>query len=113
MKHHSYYVYIVTNTSKTVLYVGLTNNLEHRLFEHYLNRGSAKSFAGKYYCYNLIYFEQYQFIDKAIQREKELKGWVRLKKDALIKTENPTLRFYNSEVCGAWPPPDDVQPRER
>jgi putative endonuclease len=77
---HLYFVYIVTNPARRVLYIGLTNNLEVRLREHYFNRGNEKTFAGKYYCYNLIYNEEYQYVNDAIKREKELNGWDRKKK---------------------------------
>lgn len=68
-----YYVYITSNPGKTTFYIGVTNNLYRRLAEHYENRGKAGSFAGKYYCYNLLYYEEVQFIQDAIAREKELK----------------------------------------
>lgn len=55
---NTYYVYIATNPTKTVLYTGVTNNLQQRMFQHYENRGKPETFAGKYYCYNLIYFEE-------------------------------------------------------
>jgi len=101
---HLYYVYIVTNPERTVLYTGVTNNLWQRLTEHWMNRGNSKTFAGKYYCYNLIYFEEFQYVCNAIAREKEIKGWRRDKKLQLIKTRNPDWSFLNAQVCGHWPP---------
>jgi putative endonuclease len=80
-KEHLYYVYMVTNPERTVLYIGVTNNLELRLAEHYFNKREPKTFAGKYYCYNLIFFEEFQYVNDAIAREKELKGWSRSKKN--------------------------------
>jgi putative endonuclease len=74
-KQHLYFVYIVTNHERTVLYIGVTNNLEVRLAEHFFNKGQPKTFASKYYCFNLIYFEEFQYVNDAIAREKELKGW--------------------------------------
>jgi putative endonuclease len=112
MKHHNYYIYITTNPSKTVLYTGVTNNLAVRISEHFLNRGSQKSFAGKYYCYNLLYFEHYQYIQHAIARETEIKNWGKRKKLELIKEQNPFLKFYNEEICGQWPPPDTIEARQ-
>jgi putative endonuclease len=97
-------VYIITNAQRTVLYAGVTNDLAQRLKEHYLNKGTPKSFAGKYYCYHLIYFEEFEFINDAISREKEIKGWIREKKIWLINTLNPTWKFLNKEICGFWPP---------
>ena len=95
-RQHNYYVYIVTNPGRTVRYTGVTNNLDRRLSEHlndYLN--DRKTFAGKFLCYNLVYYEWYQDIQIAIAREKEIKGWTRAKKDHLIATFNPELRFLN------------------
>jgi putative endonuclease len=69
-----------------------------------MNRGNPATFAGKYYCYNLIYFEEFAYIYNAIAREKEIKGWRKEKKLKLIRTNNPDLFFQNAEVCGGWPP---------
>jgi putative endonuclease len=101
---HLYYVYVVTNPERTVLYTGVTNNLSQRLMEHWLNRGTPKTFAGRYYCYNLIYFEEFPYVYNAIAREKELKGWRKEKKLELINTKNPDWFFLNAQVCGEWPP---------
>jgi putative endonuclease len=89
----AYYVYITTNPAKTVLYIGVTNSLPRRLGQHYENRGNNDTFAGRYFCYNLLYYEQFADIKAAISREKELKGWTRAKKDALIATLNPAWDF--------------------
>ncbi len=104
IRQHHYYVYIVTNPERTVLYTGVSNNLERRLIEHWMNRGDSKTFTGKYYCYNLIFYEEYQYINSAIAREKEIKGWRRQKKMDLIRTMNPDWTFLNAAVCGGWPP---------
>jgi putative endonuclease len=85
----AYYVYITTNPAKAVLYIGVTNDLVRRLAQHYENRGNNETFAGQYFCYNLLYTEQFADIKAAISREKELKGWTRAKKDSLIATVNP------------------------
>ena len=103
-KQHVYYVYIVTNPERTVLYTGVTNNLPQRLNEHWDNRGKPKTFAGKYYCYNLIYFEEFQYVNIAIAREKEIKGWRREKKIELINSMNPDWTFLNVQLCKSWPP---------
>jgi putative endonuclease len=80
-----FYTYICTNPKKTVLYTGVTNNVWRRMKEHYEDsQNERKSFAGKYFCYNLVYFEDYTDINVAIAREKEIKGWTRAKKEALI-----------------------------
>jgi putative endonuclease len=111
MNTHQYFIYILTNSTKTALYVGVTNNLPKRVIEHYRNRGSAKSFSGKYNCYNLIYFEKTQYIDLAIKREKQLKGWTRKKKVELINNTNPNWNFLNNEIM-EWPPSDDIISRK-
>ena len=103
-KQHHYYIYIVTNPERNVLYTGVTNNLPERLIEHWTNKGIPKTFAGKYYCYNLIYYEYFSYINNAIAREKEIKSWRRQKKPDLIKTMNPDWTFLNPEVCSGWPP---------
>lgn len=100
----TFYVYILTNYTKTVLYTGVTNNLLQRIFEHYANRGNAISFTGKYNVYYLLYYEDYNYIDKAIAREKEIKGWKREKKEQLIKSENPEMNFLNDTLFDEWPP---------
>ncbi len=92
---HNYYVYITTNKNKTVLYIGVTNDLRNRLFQHEQNakKMNPQSFAGKYNAYNLLYYEHFEWIEQAIAREKELKGWRREKKVALINSVNPEWKF--------------------
>ena len=97
-RDHNYFVYITTNPGKTVLYIGMTNDIELRLQQHYEARGSNNSFAGKYYAYFLIYFERYPDIQMAIEREKELKKWRRAKKVALIEKVNPKWNTLNPSV---------------
>lgn len=100
-----FYVYITTNSNKSVLYIGMTNDLEQRIIEHYLNRGKADTHAGKYYCCLLIFYEAYKYVNDAIAREKEIKKWRREKKIALINAFNPDWKFLNAELFGEWPPP--------
>jgi putative endonuclease len=69
----NYYVYITTNPAKTVLYIGVTNNLERRILEHYNNRGNNKTFVGKYFCYKLIYYEYFPDINQAYKEKRKLK----------------------------------------
>ncbi|MBL7843555.1 MAG: GIY-YIG nuclease family protein [Cyclobacteriaceae bacterium] len=101
---HQYYVYITTNPSKTTFYTGVTNDLAQRITEHYLNRGNPSTFAGKYYCYLLIFWEHFQYVNDAIAREKEIKGWSRKKKIELIKIMNPTFNNLNPSIMDYWPP---------
>lgn len=103
-----YYVYITTNVHKTVLYTGITNNLGQRIIEHYLNSDAQNTFAGRYNAYYLIYYEIYQYVNDAIAREKEIKGWRREKKEALIIQQNPSWLFLNESILGQWPPENPV-----
>lgn len=96
---HNYFIYILTNKNKTVLYTGVTNNLKRRLFEHKEDSSNRrKTFAGKYNCVYLIYFERFQYIEHAIKREKEIKGWIRSKKEKLISNFNPEWKFLNDKI---------------
>jgi putative endonuclease len=90
---------MMTNFSKTVIYTGVTNDLPRRLLEHNQEAtGPRKTFAGKYQCIYLVYYERHQWIQHAIEREKEIKGWTRQKKEKLIAELNPDWRFLNEEV---------------
>ena len=100
MREYIFYVYILTNPGKTTLYIGVTNNLTRRLSEHKANRGQFKTFAGRTYCYNLVYYEVHQYINNAIAREKQLKRWSRKKKDWLIGLENPNWNSLNGNFMG-------------
>ncbi|MDD4422830.1 MAG: GIY-YIG nuclease family protein [Eubacteriales bacterium] len=83
-----YYVYILTNKTNNVLYTGVTNNLERRLWEH--RNSLITGFAEKYNVNKLVYYDTTTDIKSAIRREKEIKGWRREKKCKLINTMNPT-----------------------
>ncbi|HMR99963.1 MAG TPA: GIY-YIG nuclease family protein [Anaerolineales bacterium] len=82
----SYFVYIMTNRSKT-LYTGVTNNLERRVFEH--KNKLVAGFTSKYNITKLVYYEETSDVHSALAREKQIKGWLRAKKVALIEDENP------------------------
>ena len=94
---HNYYVYILTNKNKTVLYIGVTNNLKNRI-EYHKQNNKKNSFTFKYNCFYAVYFENFSEINQAITREKELKGWMRCKKEELINTFNPSWKFLNDEL---------------
>ena len=81
------YVYILSNKNNTVVYVGVTNNLERRINEH--KAGTHDGFTKKYNVNKLVYYESISSIVDAIKREKQLKGWRRDKKNALIESVNP------------------------
>jgi putative endonuclease len=72
MIDHCFYVYITTNWEKTALYIGVTNNMNRRLNEHY--SGTVPGFTRQYSCKYLIFYEEYKYINDAIRREKEIKG---------------------------------------
>ena len=82
-----YYVYILANKNNTTLYIGMTNDLRRRLYEH--KSEQLEGFTKKYNVHKLVYYEEYSDVYYAIAREKQLKHWLRLKKNALIETLNP------------------------
>jgi len=86
MDHRQYYVYIMTNRSRT-LYTGVTDNLERRVYEH--KNELIAGFTKKYNIKKLVYFEATIDVLAAIAREKQIKGWLRRKKVALIESRNP------------------------
>ena len=90
-----YFVYIMTNRSKT-LYAGVTNSLIRRVREH--KSGIGSEFAARYKLDRLVYFERFEDVHRAIGREKEIKGWLRIKKIALIVSVNPAWR----DLSLAW-----------
>ena len=83
-----YYVYMLTNAHKNVIYTGITNNLVRRVYEHkhHLDKGS---YTDQYNLEYLVYFETTSDVKAAIEREKQIKGWSRKRKDKLIATKNP------------------------
>ena len=82
----------------------MTNDLEQRIIEHYIDRIEKKTFTGKYNCHYLLFYECYQYVNDAIAREKEIKGWLRVKKEKLITAFNSDWKFLNEELLGEWPP---------
>ncbi len=84
----SFFVYMVTNQARTVLYIGVTNELNRRVWEH--QNGYISGFTKKYNCDRLVYFDNFPEPTAAIAREKQLKGWTRAEKNALVDTLNPS-----------------------
>ena len=82
-----YFVYILSNWDDSVLYIGVTSNLSRRLYEH--RHGLADGFTKQYNVHKLVYYEHTNDVYSAISREKQLKKWVRAKKNALISKMNP------------------------
>ncbi|MFT6871659.1 MAG: putative endonuclease [Roseivirga sp.] len=90
------YVYIMSNFYRMVLYIGVTSDLESRVYEH--ESGLNKGFTKKYNCVDLIYYEILDDIESAIAREKAMKKWNREWKERQIKTLNPDMKRLNEEV---------------
>ena len=91
----SSYVYILTNKNKTTLYIGVTGDFQKRISDHHGGRGST--FTRKYAIKHLVYYEKFDNITEAIQREKQLKRWSRSKKEELIITLNPDWKFLEKD----------------
>ena len=85
--NNTYYVYLITNWNNQVMYVGVTNNLQMRIYEH--KNKLVKGFTEKYNVNKLVYFEESNDINSAIAREKEIKKWRREKKNRLVVQMNP------------------------
>ena len=90
-----YYVYILTNWNNKVLYTGITSNLERRLYEH--QNELADGFTKRYHVHKLVYFDTTTDVNAAIAREKQIKGWTRQKKNALVETINPEWRDLSKD----------------
>ncbi|MGA9415593.1 MAG: GIY-YIG nuclease family protein [Terriglobales bacterium] len=93
--HRHYCVYILANRSKT-LYVGVTNNLRRRVWEHRFGNGSA--FCKQYKIDRLVYYEGFDDVRNAIDREKRIKGWLRIRKIQLIVSVNPYVERFERGV---------------
>ena len=93
----SYYVYIIASKSR-VIYTGVTNNLERRIYEH--KQKLVSGFSSNYNIDRLVYFEEAEDVRVAITREKQIKGWVRSKKVALIESCNPAWQDLNEHWFG-------------
>ena len=91
---NQYYVYMMTNKSKT-LYTGITNNLEQRVYQH--KNKMVEGFTSKYNITRLVYYEITNDVHAAIAREKQIKGWLRSKKIALIESLNPDWKDLSEE----------------
>ena len=97
MRDHNYFAYIVASKSRTI-YIGVTNNLLKRITQHKLK--TYPGFSSTYNCDRLVWFERFEYVNNAIHRETELKGWRRSRKLALIETANPTWE----DLSASWFP---------
>lgn len=112
MREHRYYVYIVSNRSRTI-YVGITSAIERRMRQH--REKIYGGFTARYGCNRLVYYEVWQDVHQAIARETEIKSWTRAKRVALIERKNPTW----DDLSADWGKPielyqwseDEIQPK--
>ena len=104
-REHHYYVYIMQSSSRRALYIGMTNNLHHRIFQHKTQEGEG--FTGTYDAVRLIYWESFDDVHKTIAREKQLKNWRREKKLWLIASTNPEFR----DLAADWYKNESINPR--
>jgi len=93
----------MSNKSRTTLYIGVTNDLEIRVLQHKIGKGSI--FTSKYRCFHLLYFEEIPGMDEAIAREKQLKNWRKDWKWDLIKSQNPNL----VDLAADWYKPEEIE----
>ena len=103
IRTNDYYVYIVSNNTRSTLYIGVTNDLLVRVWQYRAGERLG-TFSQRYHCAHLVYFEHYREVRDAISREKQLKGWRRAKKNTLIATLNPQWE----DLAADWF--DSVQP---
>lgn len=99
MRGHTYFVYMLTNRPDGTLYIGVTNDLARRVWEH--RNGGASSFTHKYNLHRLVWFEVHSDVSEAILREKRLKKWNRAWKVELIEAENCQWRDLYGDVCAS------------
>jgi len=92
---NTYYVYIMTNKKNGTLYTGVTNNLQRRVYEH--KNKLLPGFTNKYNLSHLVYFDSTSDVNAAIAREKQIKGWLRVRKIELIETQNPEWDDLSAE----------------
>jgi putative endonuclease len=108
MRRHGYFAYIVASKSR-VMYIGMTNSLDRRVFEH--KHGLIDGFSKQYRCHRLVYYESFDDVRKAIDREKQLKRWNRTKKIWLIERMNPTWEELAEDQQHRYTPEKQVPPR--
>ena len=88
-----YYIYILTTKNNAALYIGVTNDLKRRIYEH--KEALVEGFTKKYHVHKLVYFEEYSDVNAAIAREKQLKRWIRSKKNELVESKNPLWQDWS------------------
>lgn len=98
MKKH--YVYIITNFADTTFYIGVTNNIERRMYEH--KNGLIEGFSKRYNLKKLVYYEEFKYVNDALKREKQLKNWHRDWKINLVKSVNPEMNDLAEKWYEDW-----------
>ena len=92
-----YYVYILANNTNVTIYTGVTNDLIRRVYEH-RHEADPQSFTARYKVHKLVYFEQTTDVRAALEREKQIKSWKKVKKNQLVESKNPTWRDLYPEI---------------
>ena len=105
-----YFIYLITNNKRTVLFAGMTNDLGEELTSLYQKKGSKKSFPTKNNCYQLVYFEKSEVAHLALSRLKEMREMNRQEQENLIRSINPMWKFLNDQIT-KWPPKSRVDLR--
>lgn len=100
MNKRKYYVYILAHKPHGAIYIGVTNDLAYRVQQHRLGQGSQHT--AKYRIFDLVYWEDFQYVNDAIAHEKKLKKWDRPWKDELIAENNPNGKDLYEDFCGDW-----------
>ncbi len=95
MREYHYYVYIMISSSRRALYIGVTNSLDRRVFQHKNNE--FEGFSSRYQAHRLVWFERYSNSQTALAREKQLKGWRRTRKNWLVQLTNPEWRDLSAD----------------
>jgi putative endonuclease len=109
VRERRFYVYMTTSSSRRALYTGVSNNVYRRKDEH--DSADNSSFVGRYKAYRLVYLEVFEDVRNAIDREKEIKGWTRAKKEALVRSVNPQWRDLSAAWRDRYTPQKQVQPQ--
>ena len=107
VRERCYYVYMLTSSSRRALYTGVTNNIYSRHPQH-LDAGED-TFVGRYKAFRLVYVEVFYDVRNAIRREKEIKGWTRVKKNALIRSVNPGWKDLSADFGKQYKPENQTQ----
>lgn len=102
-----YYIYLTTNSKRTHLFAGMTNDLQEELINIFLNKRSKTTFATKNSCFHLLYYEKTDVAHEALDRLRQVRHMAREEKENLIRSVNPMWKFLNSQLM-KWPPENRV-----